>query len=91
MVINAFWWIWKLRLWKLLENKHINGNKNSRKYSDKMLSDIIGYDKTKLKFEYFVEHIDDAIKREKNYAESIEELKDNIGSNVGILIEKMRN
>lgn len=76
---------------KLLENKRINGSKNSRKYSDKMLSDIIGYDKSNLKFEDFVDKIDEAIEREKKYCESLDELKSNVGSNVGILIENMRN
>ena len=75
---------------KLLENKRVNANKNSRKYSDKMLSEIIGYDKTNLRFELFVDKIDDAIKREKNYCEDLEKLENNIGSNVGNLIESMR-
>ena len=35
----------------LLENKRVNSNKKSRKYSDKMLSDIIGYDKSNLNFD----------------------------------------
>lgn len=76
---------------KLLDNKRVNANKNARKYSDKMLSDIIGYDKANLKFDIFVDKINDAIKREKNYCEDINGLKDNIGSNVGKLIESMKN
>ncbi len=73
---------------KLLENKRVNSNKKSRKYSDKMLSEIIGYDKSNLNFDMFVNKIDDAIKREKNYCENVEELKDKIGSNIG---KNMRN
>lgn len=80
-----------LDLNKLLDNKRVNANKNARKYSDKMLSDIIGYDKANLKFDIFVDKINDAIKREKNYCEDINGLKDNIGSNVGKLIESMKN
>ncbi len=76
---------------KLLENKRVNSNKKSRKYSDKMLSEIIGYDKSNLNFDIFVNKIDDAIKREKKYCENVDDLKDKIGSNIGILIENMRN
>lgn len=75
---------------KLLENKRINSSKKSRKYSDKMLSDITGYDKSNLKFDIFVDKIDNAINREKRYCEDIYELKNKIGSNVGRLIESMR-
>ena len=56
-----------------------------------MLSDIIGYDKSNLKFEDFVDRIDEAIEREKKYCESLDELKSNVGSNVGLLIENMKN
>ncbi|WP_304443129.1 RloB family protein [uncultured Clostridium sp.] len=76
---------------KLLENKRVNSKRKSRKYSDKMLSEIIGYNKSNLNFDIFVDRIDEAIKREKKYCEDIEELKNKIGSNVGILIENMRN
>lgn len=51
---------------KLLENKRINSSKKSRKYSDKMLSDITGYDKSNLKFKTFIDKIDDAINRGKS-------------------------
>ena len=56
-----------------------------------MLSEIIGYDKSNLNFDIFVNKIDDAIKREKKYCENVDDLKDKIGSNIGILIENMRN
>lgn len=81
----------KLDFNKLLENKRVNSNKNSRKYADKMLSEIIGYDKSNLNFDDFIDKIDSAIEREKKYCEDVTELKDNIGSNVGILITNMRN
>lgn len=76
---------------KLLENKRVNPSKSARKYSDKMLSDIIGYDKSNLKFEIFIDKINEAIKREKNYCEDVEGLKTKVGSNIGILVENMRN
>lgn len=56
-----------------------------------IVSEIIGYDKSNLNFDLFVNKIDDAIKREKNYCENVEDLKEKIGSNIGILIENMRN
>ncbi len=76
---------------KLLENKRVNSKKKARKYSDKMLSEIIGYDKSNLNFDMFIDKIDDAIKREKNYCEDLKGLKDSIGSNIGLLIENMKN
>lgn len=45
----------KLDFEKLLENKRVNGNKKSRKYADKKLSEIIGYDKSNLNFDDFVD------------------------------------
>lgn len=80
----------KLDFQKLIENKRINGKKGSRKYVDKMLSDIVGYDKSNLKFDYFVNNVDKAINREKNYCEDLKLLENNVGSNVGLLIEKLR-
>lgn len=75
---------------KLLENKRVGTSKNARKYADKMLSEISGYDKTNLNFSKFVDKIDIAIEREKKYCEDIKELKSNVGSNVGILITELR-
>lgn len=75
---------------KLLENKRVSKSKKSRKYADKMLSNIIGYNKKDLKFDTFIDRVDDAIKREKNYCENLKELENKIGSNVGKLIENLR-
>lgn len=80
----------KLDQKKLLENKRVSG-RNSKKYTDKMLSNIIGYDKSNLKFSSFVDKVDDAIKREKNYCEDLDKLENNVGSNVGLLIEKLKS
>lgn len=81
----------KLDFKKLLENKRVNSSKKARRYADKKLSEIIGYDKASLNFNDFVDRVDLAIEREKKYCEDILELKNNIGSNVGILITNMRN
>lgn len=75
---------------KLLENKRVGKSKKARKYADKMLSDIIGYDKSNLNFSSFVNKVDDAVKREKKYCENLNELESKIGSNVGKLIENLR-
>lgn len=75
---------------KLLENKRVGTSKKARKYADKMLSEISGYDKTNLNFSNFIDKVDAAIQREKNYCEDIQELKSNVGSNVGILITELR-
>ena len=81
----------KLDFKKLLENKRVNSSKKARRYADKKLSEIIGYDKASLNFNDFVDRVDLAIKQKKKYCEDILELKNNIGSNVGILITNMRN
>lgn len=76
---------------KLKENKRVNTRKKSRKYAEKKLSEIIGYDKSSLNFSDFVDKIDKAIDREKKYCENLEGLENNVGTNVGLLIENMRN
>lgn len=80
----------KLDFKKLLENKRVSKSKKSKKYADKMLSDIIGYNKSNLQFETFINRIDEAIKREKNYCEDLKELENKIGTNIGKLIESLR-
>lgn len=71
---------------KLFENKKVN---KSRRYIEKRLHDICGYTKTKFRFEEFENHVEEAILREKNYEEDIEQLKNNLGTNVGILVKKI--
>jgi len=75
---------------KLKENKRVNGKHNSKKYSEKVLTEITGHDKLHLDFEMFKDKIEDAIKRESHYAETLEKLKDNVGSNVGKLITNLK-
>lgn len=73
---------------KMLENKYVS---KSRRYLERRLHDICKYKKSQLNFNDFEPYILDAIKREKNYAEDIDSLKDELGSNVGVLIEEMIN
>lgn len=70
----------------MYENKPVN---RSRRYLEKRLHDICGYKKSKLNFKIFEANIGDAIKREKLFTEDVKLLKDNLGSNVGILIGQM--
>ncbi len=71
---------------KMLENPKING---SRRYLEKRLHDICKYTKTKFVFEPFQENVHDAILREKNYEENIYKLKNNLGTNVGKLVDEI--
>lgn len=71
---------------KMLENPKVN---SSRRYLEKRLHDICKYKKTKFSFEPFEKNVYDAIKREKNYEESINELKNNLGTNIGKLVEQI--
>lgn len=73
---------------KLLNNPKIGKKK---KYTEKMLSDIFRCSKTNLNFNLFLPNIDLAIETEKKYSEDIKLLKDCIGSNVGILINELKN
>ena len=47
------------------------------------------YNKSNLQFEQFKENIKNAIENEKLYEQDIEKLEENIGSRVGLIIEKM--
>lgn len=49
-----------------------------------------GYNKSKLKTQPFMQAIDTAIANEKLFTENIDELKNDMGSNVGLLIKEMR-
>lgn len=71
---------------KLLENPKVN---NSRRYLEKRLHDICKYTKTKFSFEPFEKNVHDAILREKNYEENVNRLKNNLGSNIGKLVDSI--
>lgn len=71
---------------KMYENIYVS---SSRRYLEKRLHEICKYKKAELRFKDFEPYIYNAIEREKNYAEDIVKLKNNLGSNIGILIENM--
>ena len=49
-----------------------------------------GYNKSKLKTQPLMQAIDTAIANEKMFTENVDALKNDMGSNVGLLIQKMR-
>ena len=69
----------------MFENKRVG----RKRYLEKRLHDICNYKKSSLNFNVFEPYIQDAIEREKLFAEDIMELKDKLGSNVGILIKEL--
>lgn len=91
--------------WLLLHSKEVNNidrdklikNERSKPRSKKRfieteLSRIFeGYKKTNIKFERFKDNITLAIDQEKSFCEDIPKLKNNLGSNVGLLLEEMLN
>lgn len=73
----------------LFENKKVNNS--GRRYIERRLHNICGYRKNYVPFDKLHNKIKDAIKREKNYCEDIIKLKDALGTNIGILVEKIIN
>lgn len=49
-----------------------------------------GYNKSKLKTQPFMQAIDTAIANEKTFTENVDALKNDMGSNIGLLIQEMR-
>ena len=70
---------------KLLKNEKIG----KRRYIERRLNEIFKYNKNSFNFLPLEAGIIDAIKREKLFEEDIEKLKTNLGSNVGLLVEKI--
>lgn len=71
----------------LIENRKIS--KNGRRYIEKRLHDECEYRKNSFDFKVFEPKIKEAIKREKTLTENINEIKNELGTNVGILVDKM--
>lgn len=71
----------------LLENKKVG----QRRYIEKRLNQIFGYNKKTFNFEVLELGIKAAIIREKKYEEDIEKIKTNLGTNVGKLVERIIN
>lgn len=70
----------------LLENKKVNKNK---RFLEIQLSNIFSCNKRNIDFNKFKNRIKIAITNEKEFCENISELKDKLGSNVGVLLNEM--
>lgn len=77
---------------KLLKNEKINpDSKSSIRFIPNELRKCLGnYKKSKYDVTLLLKSIDKAIKNEKNYCESLLDLKNQLGSNIGVFIEKLR-
>ena len=73
---------------KLLENPAVTAK---RRYTEHELRKLLpGYRKSKFNTEVLMEHIDRAIINEKKFCENIECLDNELGSNIGTLIEELK-
>lgn len=80
--------IYELDRTELLQNKRLG----KKRYIEKELTyKFNGYKKDNIKFERFSPHINLAIQQEKDFCEDIQHLKDDLGSNVGVLISELIN
>jgi len=72
---------------EMLENKR--HKRRGKRFLELKLFEIFGCKKTNIDFEKFKSYIKRAIKNEKSFCEDLEGLKDNLGSNVGKLLDSM--
>ena len=72
---------------ELLENKRVN---SKVRYVQSELKKYFPYNKNRYNAELLIEKIDLAIENEKSFCEDIAELKDELGSNVGLLIQELK-
>ena len=73
---------------KLLNNFKVTAK---RRYAENELRKIWpGYNKSSYHSEKLVKNIDKAIENEKKFCEDIEQLENSVGSNIGRLVQKMR-
>ena len=73
---------------KLLNNFKVTAK---RRYAENELRKIWpGYNKSSYHSEKLVKNIDKAIENEKKFCEDIEKLENSVGSNIGRLVQKMR-
>ena len=96
-VINPCFEFWLLlhfdEVFELDEEKLLNNSKVTakRRYAENELRKIWpGYNKSSYHSEKLVKNIDKAIENEKKFCEDIEKLENSVGSNIGRLIQKMR-
>ena len=62
-----------------------------KRFLEKQLSSLMeGYNKNNLQFSKIVDKVSVAIKNEKQFCENIEELKTELGCNIGLLIKEMQ-
>lgn len=74
---------------RLLRNPKVTAK---RRYAEQELRRIWpGYGKSTYKAVEVIKHIDKAIKNEKKFCEDVVELENMLGSNIGMLINSMRN
>ena len=73
---------------ELLKNSHIS---SKHRYISKQLPEIIptGYNKNKLKFSDFKDRIGKAVINSRNFATDIETLKTELGTYMGVLMDKL--
>lgn len=77
-----------LDLTLLLENPPVTAK---RRYTEQELRKrILNYSKSKYDAMELVQNINTAIDNERMFCEDIEQLENNVGSNIGILISEMR-
>ena len=77
---------------KLLKNEKINPfSKSSIRFiPNELRQRLKNYKKNKYDADYLLKNINTALKNEKNYCETLPELKNELGSNIGIFIEKLK-
>lgn len=68
------------------------GGKRSKRFVEKELSNrlVSGYCKNDIGFERFLKNVDFAIEQENQIAQNVEDIFNQVGSNIGILISKMK-
>ena len=72
---------------ELLENKRAS---SKVRFVESELKKYFPYNKNKYNAELLIEKIDLAIENEKKFCENIEELKDKLGRNIGLLIKELK-
>ncbi|GAU78668.1 hypothetical protein [Fusibacter sp. 3D3] len=75
----------------LLANEKVAG-KYSKRFVEKELVRRLenGYNKNDIKFQRFLPNVELALEQEKLFKQDVNEIFTDVGSNIGILISKMR-
>lgn len=78
---------------KIKSNKKISKSRNSKKYVESKIAEQLNgsYNKSNLNFNNFKDKISTAINNQKLYHSDIDSLKNNIGTNIGDIISRLRN